>query len=96
MPVVASPPSTSGRRRRSLGIRSTSLRGQPASVINNGHTIMVNYDAGSYVAVDGQQFQLTQVHFHRPSEERIKGRTYPALIGATETGPATSLDPASA
>ena len=45
-------------------------------VINNGHTVMVNYDEGSYMTVDDTRFQLTQFHFHRPSEEHIKGRAY--------------------
>jgi carbonic anhydrase len=45
-------------------------------VINNGHTVQVNCDEGSYIAVDGTQYQLIQFHFHRPSEERIQGRAY--------------------
>ena len=45
-------------------------------VINNGHTVMVVYDDGSFMTVDGTKFQLLQFHFHRPSEERIKGHGY--------------------
>jgi len=49
-------------------------------LINNGHTIRVNYhdakDAGSYVTFDGTRYQLTQFHFHRPSEELIDGKVY--------------------
>ena len=36
---------------------------------NNGHTIQVNYAPGSFIRVDGQQYQLVQFHFHHPSEE---------------------------
>lgn len=49
-------------------------------VINNGHTIQVNFGAGSSITVDGQQFQLKQFHFHAPSENHIQGKSY-ALEG---------------
>ena len=46
-------------------------------VINNGHTIQVNFKAGSSISVDGTEFGLKQFHFHSPSEHRIDGRSYP-------------------
>lgn len=49
-------------------------------VINNGHTIQVNFGSGSSITVDGQQFQLKQFHFHAPSENHIQGKSY-ALEG---------------
>jgi carbonic anhydrase len=49
-------------------------------LINNGHTIRVNYhDApgrGNFLVVGGRRYQLTQFHFHRPSEEFIYGKAY--------------------
>jgi len=45
-----------------------------ANVLNNGHTIQVNYDAGSYISVDGAKFELKQFHFHTPSEHTQKGK----------------------
>ena len=49
-------------------------------LVNNGYTIRVNYrDAagtGNLLIVGPQTFQLTQFHFHRPSEEYIHGKTY--------------------
>jgi len=45
-------------------------------IVNNGHTIQVNYGTGSGVVVDGHEFGLKQFHFHAPSENRIKGRSY--------------------
>ena len=49
-------------------------------LINNGYTIRVNYhDApgrGNYLVVGDTRYQLTQFHFHRPSEETIKGKPY--------------------
>ena len=53
-------------------------------VINNGHTIRVDYhDApggGSSLTVDGKRYQLTQLHFHRPSEELVAGRQYDMVL----------------
>ncbi|MBL1320408.1 MAG: carbonic anhydrase family protein [Methylophaga sp.] len=46
-------------------------------IINNGHTIQLNYQKGSSIEVDGQTFNLLQVHFHAPSENHINGQSYP-------------------
>lgn len=43
-------------------------------VINNGHTIQVNYDPGSYIDVDGARYDLLQFHFHTPSEHTFGGK----------------------
>jgi carbonic anhydrase len=48
----------------------------PLTIVNNGHTIQVNYAPGSFVRVDGRQYQLVQFHFHHPSEEKIDGHAY--------------------
>ncbi len=53
-------------------------------LINNGHTIRVNYhDAprtGSFLIVGDKRYQLTQFHFHRPSEEYINGKQYDMVL----------------
>lgn len=46
-------------------------------ILNNGHTIQVNYSTGSNITVDGTQFALKQFYFHAPSENLIKGKSYP-------------------
>jgi carbonic anhydrase len=46
-------------------------------VLNNGHTIQMNFAAGSNIMVDAIQFDLKQVHFHAPSENQINGKSYP-------------------
>jgi carbonic anhydrase len=46
-------------------------------VINNGHTIQMNFSAGSNIVVDHTQFDLKQVHFHAPSENQINGKSFP-------------------
>jgi carbonic anhydrase len=45
-------------------------------ILNNGHTVQVNYTAGSSISVDGIQFDLKQVHFHAPSENHINGKSF--------------------
>ena len=48
----------------------------PLTIVNNGHTIQVNYAAGSFVRIEGHRYQLVQFHFHHPSEEKVDGRAY--------------------
>ena len=51
----------------------------PLHIIDNGHTIQVNYEPGSSISVGGKLYQLTQFHFHKSSEERINGKRYPMV-----------------
>ena len=46
------------------------------SVTDNGHTVHVQVGAGNYLSVAGRMFELQNVHFHRPAEERVNGRSY--------------------
>lgn len=46
-------------------------------IINNGHTVQVNFTPGSKISVDGHGFELKQYHFHAPSENHINGKSYP-------------------
>jgi carbonic anhydrase len=48
----------------------------PLSIINNGHTIMVNYASGSTLTVGNKTYSLKQFHFHHPSEEHINGKGF--------------------
>ncbi len=48
-----------------------------ASVINNGHSVQVNVQSGSYIKIDGKEFELKQFHFHTPSENQIDGKNFP-------------------
>ena len=49
-------------------------------IINNGHTVQVNYEPGSNIVVDEREFELKQYHFHAPSEHTIKGKSYPLEV----------------
>jgi carbonic anhydrase len=48
----------------------------PLSIVDNGHTVMVNYAAGSTLKVGDKTYTLKQFHFHHPSEEEINGKRY--------------------
>ncbi len=55
----------------------------PLRIVNSGHTIRVNYYApgsGSFLIVGDKRYQLTQFHFHRPSEEYIHGKPYDMVV----------------
>ncbi|MCH7614624.1 MAG: carbonic anhydrase family protein [Nitrospinae bacterium] len=61
----------------------------PLSIRNNGHTIQVNYQGGSYLRLKGQSYKLRQFHFHDPSEHHIDGKVYPMemhLVHQNERG----------
>jgi len=52
----------------------------PLHIIDNGHTIMINYGPGSFLSVGGEKYALKQFHFHRPSEETIDGKGYEMVV----------------
>ncbi len=49
---------------------------KPATLrlIDNGHTVEVDYPSGSSISVGGKTYQLVQFHFHHPSEALIHGK----------------------
>ncbi|OYO30777.1 carbonic anhydrase [Janthinobacterium sp. PC23-8] len=50
------------------------------NVIDNGHTVQVGVGSGNYLTVQNRMFELQQFHFHRPSEDRINGKTYEMVV----------------
>ncbi|WP_186644434.1 carbonic anhydrase [Fluviispira vulneris] len=51
-----------------------SYSGIPLTVLNNGHTIQVNYPKGSKIEIGRKQYGLLQFHFHTPSEHAFDGK----------------------
>jgi carbonic anhydrase len=47
------------------------------TIINNGHTIQLNFAAGSSLTLGDVKYTLLQLHFHRPSEHQIGGKNFP-------------------
>lgn len=52
----------------------------PLHIIDNGHTVMINYSPGSYILVGDKKYALKQFHFHRPSEEKINGKSFEMTV----------------
>lgn len=86
---------SSGKAQSPIDIRDTQKLALPALhfqyrsapleyITNNGHTIRVNYHdvapAGDFLLVGDKRYQLTQFHFHRRSEEYIRGKQYDMVL----------------
>ncbi|MGH7184858.1 MAG: carbonic anhydrase [Pseudomonadota bacterium] len=48
----------------------------PLRIVDNGHTIQVSYAPDSWVTVAGRRYELIEFHFHKPSEEKISGKSH--------------------
>ena len=53
-----------------------SYKATPLHVTDTGHTLQVNYQTGSAITVAGVRYELVQFHFHKPSEEHLRGHAY--------------------
>jgi carbonic anhydrase len=82
-------PCKTGREQSPIDIRATkktqlppiwfTFRNGPVRIINNGYTaVRLDYDKGNgnYLNVGDKRYELTQFHFHHPSEEMIQGRSF--------------------
>jgi len=45
-----------------------------AEVVDNGHTIEVDFEPGNTIEIDGEIYKLAQFHFHTPSEHQIDNK----------------------
>ena len=48
----------------------------PLKIVDNGHTVRIDYEPGSSVTINGTALPLTQFHFHHRSETEIDGQKY--------------------
>jgi carbonic anhydrase len=55
-------------------------RPSPLRVRNNGHTVVANYAAGSFIEVDGQRYIVDSLHYHAPSEHIVDGNAFDAEL----------------
>ncbi len=53
-----------------------SFQPMPLKILNNGHTIQANCEAGSRTVINGEAFDLLQFHFHHPSEHLLSGKAF--------------------
>ena len=57
----------------------TSYKPGALNLLNNGHTVQVNFPEGSILSSGISRYKLIQVHFHTPSEETVYGVPYPMV-----------------
>jgi carbonic anhydrase len=69
----------SGARSQDLPNLAFAYKPSRLSMVNNGHTVQMTYDAGSKLGRVGMTNTLTlaQFHFHAPSEHTVDGVSYP-------------------
>jgi carbonic anhydrase len=92
-------PCKNGHRQSPIDIRNAQKADLPAiqfdykpsslNIIDNGHTIEIDYSPGSSISLGGKRYELKQFHFHRPSEEKINGKNFEMvahLVHADEKG----------
>jgi carbonic anhydrase len=63
----------------------------PLTIVDNGHTIQVDYAPGSFIVVGDKRYELKQFHFHHPSEERIQGESYDMVVHLVHADSAGNL-----
>ncbi len=63
----------------------------PLRIVNNRHTLQVEYAPGSTVTLGDTTYQLLQFHFHTPSEHRLEGGELPMELHLVHRGPAGGL-----
>jgi len=58
----------------SIGEITFNYKPSPLEVLNNGHTVQVNFAPGSSINFRSKTYELLQFHFHSPSEHQIDYR----------------------
>lgn len=54
-------------------------------MVNTGHTVQLDYDAGSTIHIGTESYRLAQFHFHTPSEHTVDGVRYPMEMHLVHT-----------
>jgi carbonic anhydrase len=66
-----------------------SLRPTPIELVNNGHTLELEYEPGSTLTFNGVVYDLLQFHYHTLSEHTVDGFRYPMEQHAVFRDPRT-------
>ena len=48
--------------------------------LNTGHAIQEQVNAGNFLLMDGERFDLQQFHFHSPSEHLVENKEFPMEV----------------
>ena len=77
---LQSPINITGAKKSDLPALIFDYKLVPLNIINNGHTIQLNYAPGSSLTVGGKTYTLKQFHFHHPSEEHVNGHGFDMVV----------------
>jgi len=86
-----SPIDIQGSIRAQLAPLKMSWAKRADTIVNNGHTIQVNFAEGSTLSAPGGSYKLLQFHFHRPSEHLIGGKSFPMEVHFVHANPTDGL-----
>jgi carbonic anhydrase len=77
-----SPVDIRGEEKADLPALRFEYKSGPLNIINNGYTaVRVDYiHSGDFLVVGDKRYELTQFHFHRPSEEYIHGKQFDMVL----------------
>ena len=64
---------------------------RPDTIVNNGHTIQLNFSEGARLRVGSDTYNLVQFHFHHPSEHLIDGQSTPMEVHFVHAMPSGAL-----
>jgi carbonic anhydrase len=88
-----------GKSQSPINVRTTNLavsdldsfhfyyKPMPLDVTDTGHSIQINFEPGCATRIDGTTYGLVQIHFHRPSEEQIDGKSFPMVAHMVHSAP---------
>jgi len=77
-----------GHAQSPIDIRTKAIKGEAlpaiefaykpgaAKIVDNGHTIQVVPAPGDAITIGGHRYELVQFHFHKPSEEKVDGKSF--------------------
>ena len=70
----------SAAKKRALPAIAFDYKPSPLKIVDNGHTVQVDYAPGSFITVQSKRYELVQFHFHKPSEEKINGKSADMVV----------------
>lgn len=59
---------------------------RPDTIVNNGHTIQLDFAEGDTLDVNDRKYVLGQFHFHHPSEHFIEGKRFAMEVHFVHAG----------
>jgi carbonic anhydrase len=61
---------------------------RPDTIVNNGHTIQLDFAEGDTLHVADRRYALKQLHFHHPSEHLVEGKRFAMEVHFVHAGTA--------